>query len=345
MKKRILAVLLCAALMGVGVYGCGSSDDSSSAAASSSANEETEGTYDGTVVLAGSTWIGYAPIFVAIEKGFFEENGVDVEFTIIEQNSDRLAALTNGSVTGLTCSLDTHALDIGNGHDIVQVVSMDTSDGGDGIVCLDEYDSLEELVGCDVAIDTTGGASLFYFNTLIHELGLTMDDFNCVNMSSADAGSAFISGNVDAAVTWEPWLTSAEETDFGKILCDSSTEPGLIVDSIVFPREFVESYPDTVQGIVDAWFAAVDYYYANPDECNQIIADGFGMDLSDVESSVQTVHYYGYDDNVDYYENDVADVSQSAVDLWYEMELVEEQVDAAEYIDASFINNSTYTSE
>ena len=51
---------------------------------------------------------------------------------------------------------------------------------------------------------------------LLGKAGLKESDLNTVNMTAADADSAFVAKRVDAAVTWEPWLTKGKFTDFGQ---------------------------------------------------------------------------------------------------------------------------------
>ena len=47
---------------------------------------------------AGSvTWFGQVPIMVAIDKGFFKEQGLDIEYQVILNSSDRLASVDAGS--------------------------------------------------------------------------------------------------------------------------------------------------------------------------------------------------------------------------------------------------------
>ena len=60
------------------------------------------------------------------------------------------------------------------------------------------------------------------------------------------AGAAFVANKVDAAVTWEPWLSRGKKTDFGHLLVDSSTTPGLITDVIIVTKDYVAKHPKEV---------------------------------------------------------------------------------------------------
>ena len=159
----------------------------------------SSGKKDDTVTISFTTWIGYAPLFIAKEKGIFEKNGVNVDLRVIESAGDIKSAIASGAIQGYAQTIDTVIMGIGAGLDSTQVLALDTSDGGDGIVCKNEYNSIEDLRGKKVALDTSGGASLFYFNYVIGQYDMSMDDFDIQNMSAGDAGSAFVAA-------WMPLL-------------------------------------------------------------------------------------------------------------------------------------------
>jgi NitT/TauT family transport system substrate-binding protein len=52
----------------------------------------------GTLKVGHSTWVGYGPFYIAQEKGFFKEEGVDVEFTIMEDTAIKIGAMFAGQI-------------------------------------------------------------------------------------------------------------------------------------------------------------------------------------------------------------------------------------------------------
>src|SRR5258708_37474978 len=54
-----------------------------------------------------STWVGYGPLFIARDKGYFKTTGLDAELIKIEHPKDRFAALADGQLNGLVTTLDT----------------------------------------------------------------------------------------------------------------------------------------------------------------------------------------------------------------------------------------------
>lgn len=346
--KKILSLLVVAMLTLSLLAGCGSSGttggstDATDTAATGDATTTTDTTDEGqycpdTTVLSMSTWIGYAPLHVALEKGFFAENGVEVEIAVIESAGDQRSALASGQIQGAATTIDTTVMSQSIGIDAIQILALDYSNGGDGVVAKNEYNSLADLKGKTVAIDTTGGASLFWFNYMLKDLGMTMDDFEIVNMGAGDAGTSFVAGQVEAAVTWEPWLTNAQNTDFGKVLLSSADYPGVIVDTLSMSKEYVDAYPDSVKGIVSAWYEALAYIETNPDDANQIMADAMGMPLEDFLATWSAVYFYDQAGNIAYFDTQIADMCQSVSDIWIELGLMENPVAPADSFDGSFL--------
>ncbi len=63
-----------------------------------------------SIKLGMSTWLGYAPLYLAKEKGFFKKHGVDVEIVVIESPADRRAAFAADKIQGMATTVDTHVI-------------------------------------------------------------------------------------------------------------------------------------------------------------------------------------------------------------------------------------------
>jgi NitT/TauT family transport system substrate-binding protein len=94
-----------------------------------------------------------------------------------------------------------------------------------------DIQSIADLEGKVVAFEE-GEVSQFYLNVLLKEAGLRQDNIDVVGLTAEDGSKAFLLQEVDAAVTWEPWLTEAKQAQHGHLLTDSSDRPGLIIDVV-----------------------------------------------------------------------------------------------------------------
>ncbi len=337
MKKfwQKMVSLTLAASLTVAVAGCGapSKDAASSSSGSKAATE---------VLIGQSSWIGFAPLYIAEEKGFFKKHGADVKIQSIESKADSKSALAAGRIQGVSTTADTHVVNAAAGIDIAQVLALDTSSGGDGIVAKKEYKSIESLKGKKIALDTTGGADFFWFQYLLKEKGMTLKDFDVQSMSAGDAGAAFVAGKVDAAITWQPWLSKAAATDFGATMMDSKSSPGVIVDTFAMRKDFIKEHPEAVQAIVDGWYDALDFLKSNPDEAIEIMAKRLGEKPENLKKELADVTFYDEAGNKTYFgtkeaPGDFYKIVKTASDLWVDVGLISKAVDAGSIIDGSFL--------
>ena len=297
-----------------------------------------------TVKIAHSTWVGYGPLYIAQDKGFFKKNGVDVELIVMEDPKERFPTLMADKIQMIASTVDTALLYLKKPNDFQYVVAIDDSNGGDGIVALKGIASITDLKGKKVAVNE-GSVSEFYLNVLLGKAGLKESDLDTVNMTAGDAGGAFVAKRVDAAVTWEPWLTKGKSTDFGHLLVDSSSTPGLITDVIIVKTSWANEHKKDVEGIVKAWNEAVAYYRSNPDEAIPIMAKGVGgwlKDPKEFKATLPGIKFYGADDNKAFFGTEakpgpLATTVKDAIDVWSSHGKLQVKVTPADLISYSFV--------
>lgn len=321
--------------------GCGASDTTSKEGAKTSSSAPDAG----QVIIGQSSWIGFAPLYIAEEKGFFKKYGADVKIQAIESKADSKSALAAGRIQGVSTSADTQVVNAAAGIDLVQILALDTSSGGDGIIAKKEYPDIESLKGKKIALDTTGGADFFWFQYLLHQKGLNLKDFAVQSMSAGDAGAAFVAGKVDAAITWQPWLSKASNTNFGYTLMDSKASPGVIVDTFAMKKDYIKAHPEAAQAIVNGWYDALDYIKENPEDAIAIMAKHLGEKPEDLKKEMNDVTFYDEAGNKTYFgtkdnPGDFYKIMKLASDLWMEVKLIDKPVDAASIIDGSFLSKS-----
>src|SRR5207253_2486605 len=91
----------------------------------------------------------------------------------------------------------------------VEVFPIDASVGGDGILAKSTIKTVQDLKGQKVAVNQ-GSVSEWFLAQVLKKNGLSLSDVTEQNMKSGEAGAAFVAGQVDVAVTWEPWLSKAK---------------------------------------------------------------------------------------------------------------------------------------
>jgi NitT/TauT family transport system substrate-binding protein len=297
-----------------------------------------------TVKIAHSTWVGYGPLYIARDKGMFKKNGVDVDLIVMEDPKERFPTLMADKIQMIASTVDTALLYLKKPTDFQYVVAIDDSNGGDGIVAIKDIKSIADLKGRKVAVNE-GSVSEFYLNVLLGKAGLKESDLNTVNMTAADAGSAFVAKRVDAAVTWEPWLTKGKTTDFGHLLTDSSTTPGLITDVLIVKTPWANAHKKDVEAIVKSWNEAVAYYRSNPDESIGIMAKGVGgwlKDPKEFKATLSGIKFYGSDDNKAFFgtkakPGPLSNTVKEAIDIWSSRGKLQVKTTPPDLIDYSYV--------
>jgi len=297
-----------------------------------------------TIRLGMSTWLGYAPLYLAKEKGFFQKRGVEVDVVVIESPADRRAAFAADRIQGFATTVDTHVMTAAaeNPIPVKQVLALDDSHGGDGMVAKKEIKAIQDLKGKTVAAQLGAGASYFWLNYVLSQNGLKLTDLKMVDMKAGDAGAAFVAGKVDAAVTWEPWLSRAKGTPFGHVLLSSDKTPGIIVDSLGFKPDFLKRRGEDVKKIVSAWNEAVQFAAQNPKEADAIMAKFTNQKPEEFTQEKAGVKFYGQKENQEYFgtaqkPGSLYSVTQRAADLWFELKLIGTKPSAPDLIDGSFL--------
>jgi NitT/TauT family transport system substrate-binding protein len=296
------------------------------------------------IKLGMSTWLGYAPLYLAKEKGFFQKLGVDVEIVVIESPADRRVAFAADRIQGFATTVDTQVMTAAaeNPIPVKQVLALDDSHGGDGIVAKKEIKTIKDLKGKTVAAQLGAGASYFWLNYVLNQNGMKLADLKAVDMKAGDAGSAFVAGKIDAAVTWEPWLSRAKDTPFGHVLLSSDKTPGIIVDSLAFKPEFIKKRGAEIKKIVAGWFEAVEFAAKNPAEADAVMAKFTGQKPEEFTKEKTGVRFYGVKENKEYFgtaqkPGPLYQVTQRAADLWFELKLIKTKPKAADLIDGAFL--------
>jgi NitT/TauT family transport system substrate-binding protein len=178
------------------------------------------------------TWVGYGPLFVAQDKGFFAKEGVEVELINIDDHTAAFSGLFAGQIDAIAAGTqDVLTFSAPDEDRLVCVLPLDESRGGDGILATKDIRTIADLEDRSVAV-LRGSLQQFYLAILLKEVGLTEADIELVDIPADDAAEAFMMQEVDAAVTYEPWLTPGKNVEHGHLLTDTSKQPGLISDCL-----------------------------------------------------------------------------------------------------------------
>ncbi|MBR3281560.1 MAG: OmpA family protein [Clostridia bacterium] len=228
-----------------------------------------------TVKISIDEWIGWQSLLDAngglktAPDSINAKNGINVEYVVMNDATTSSAALISGDLQGAGYTVNRYAFLQAKfdeaGLKVVMPYITNFSNGGDGIIAKSDILTLKDLVGRKVAVPKFSEAQTLV-EWLLNNSDLTADEKAQVRAdmvyfeTADDTAKAFFSGSVDAAATWEPYLTQAASSTDSRVLFDTSMSTNLILDGIVFRKDFVDSHEDFIVKLMDGSFEAASMY-------------------------------------------------------------------------------------
>ncbi|MFA5022352.1 MAG: ABC transporter substrate-binding protein [Patescibacteria group bacterium] len=287
-------------------------------------------------------WIGTFPYLVAYEKGFFKEQGLEVQLVKAESYAQEIADLLSGKTDFMgDFALVDVVKNISLGNKLKVVLSTDYSNGGDGIVAKKNIKSIGEIKGKKVAVEKdTLGEYLLY--DALKKNNLTLADIQEIDLTAQESAQAFIRGDVEVAVTYEPDLTLAVNQGDGWRLYTSAQSLGLIADALTFRADFLKQNPKKVAAVVKAYVKAVDFISTNPKEAYAICAKYFNITPGQLEEQLAGIKLMTKDDNLNafFYKTSIDSLHGAIIqanNFLQEKGTIKTRVDSTEILDTSFI--------
>lgn len=243
-------------------------------------------------------WPGYAALFIADEKGYFAEEGLDIE--IIEY-SDYLKGLTdfvNDELDGHFGVFSDTIVKYSEGINIQTVFFTDASYGGDVIVTKKEIRTFDDLKGKKISVIGINSFSHIWVLALLERNGLQEYDVEFVNIDNPYVPEALASGEIDAGHTYGPYISEAINAGF-HILSGATTKEvhGIIIDDLAFHSIFIKKRPDAVSKIIKALNRGAQFLRTNPQESYDIISKILKMNIEDLEGFYQDAKIFDIEDN------------------------------------------------
>ena len=264
-----------------------------------------------TVRIGTQPWIGYGPWWIAKEKGIFEQNGLTVELVDFIEDKEVNAAFASGKMDAANLATHTAIKLFASGLDLKIVLLEDASYQADAILAPSSVASIADLKGKKVAYEE-GTTSDLLLNYALVQNGMSLEDITPVFMPASDAGATLIAGQVDVAVTYEPYISAAlaQNQDL-KLLYSAAERPGLISDVLAVRSDLS---PDVVARLLKVWDEALAFYKSNPDEAKGIIANNVGSSAEELTTAFDGVVFYDLAENKAQFGGDLpatlADVTQ-----------------------------------
>ncbi|MEK6256394.1 MAG: ABC transporter substrate-binding protein [Chloroflexota bacterium] len=325
MNKKI-TVLLIIVLIALLLQGCGGQ------------KTPAEPTEPDHIVVHILPYIGYAPLYIAEELGYFDEENLDVEFLEIRSIPEQVASMVLGELdvaapfmsAGLFPGIASANIRIvaEKGHVPVSGCPASVLVARQGL----DLQGPEDLAGLTVSYSEFSIEQLF-MEKLLARAGLTLDDINTINTSfTPDEMAGLSEGTIDLSNFAEPWTSRANQSgitetwmEYGEII------PDFQFAFLMFGPSILEDNPDIGFRFMRAYQKGVEQYNLGATEENTpLLAEFTGLDLEVVQNICWPTFRADLSVNAD---------SISEFQDWaFENGMVDELVNVDDLIDTQFVD-------
>ena len=297
MKKRLTAILLICVMMLASLTACSSTDTADTKETTNSAGTTSEGTVNVTLNEVAHS-IFYAPMYVAIEEGYFEDEGIKLDLVTGFGADKTMTAVLSGEADigfmGSEASIYTYNE---GANDYVVNFAQLTQRAGNFLVAREEMPDFEweDLKGKLVLGGRKGGMPEMVFEYILRKNGIDPQKDVTIDQS-IDLGStaaAFSGGQGDFTVEFEPNATALEKEGKGYVVASLGTDSGYVpYTAFSAKKSYIDDNPDIIQGFTNALQKGMDYVQTHtPEEIAEIIKPQFKETDLDTLTTIVTRYY------------------------------------------------------
>lgn len=283
----------------------------------------------------------FAPVYVADAKGYFEDEGIDIQLETVKSGQDAVPLASSGQLDAVAAGFSAGMFSaIESGLEVKIVASMGVSDGSEDsptelvvskkLVDSGEISDIADLQGRPVgAAGGVGGTGAFLLALALETEGLTLQDVNVTNLGNPDMPAALSNGSLDAGLISAPFSHHALEDGTGESLWVPPA--GVSGTGMIFGEKFATS--ENAQAFFNAVARAAQDLQGDDrysEENLKIIAEATGQ----TPEQVKAVPLYTW-------EPDLApkpEQLQKMEEVWMGIDALqyEEPLNPDDYVDSSF---------
>ncbi len=225
---------------------------------------------------------------IAEEKGFFKEEGLEVENKLMNGPDENAPLVASGEAKVCFGSIYNNISVAANGVKVKVVAPLANAAGTQAVVAGKNtvITSPHDLEGKKIGM-TNGAGVLIAIRNMCAATGTDINKIQFVNLQASEQLASLDKGDIDAMAVWEPWIGKAVNQG-GKELFNGvkSNLPGAEGDvhwidfymTVQVQDDFAKKNPETVKKLLRALHKATDYINEHPEESAKIIAKRINVD-------------------------------------------------------------------
>lgn len=293
MKKRIVSflVILSLLVMTIAVAGC-TKEEKESAKKAAPAKKTQK-----VILNEVAHSIFYAPMYVAIEKGYFEDEGIDLQLeTGFGADKTMTAVISDSAQIGFMGSEASIYTYNEGAKDYVVNFAQLTQRAGNFLVGREEMPAFKwtDLKGKKVLGGRKGGMPEMVFEYILKQNGLDPAKDLKIDQSIdfGSTGAAFSEGKGEFTVEFEPGATTLEAAGKGYVVASLGKDSGYVPYTAFSAKQsYIKEHPQVIQGFTNALQKGMDYVKSHtPKEIAEVIKPQFAE--SDIETITTIVTRY-----------------------------------------------------
>ena len=300
--------------------------------------------------VGGKTLFYYLPLTIAEQKGYFKDEGLDVEFLDFPGGAKALQALIGGSVDVVSGAYEHTISQQAKGQNIEALVLEGKYSA---IVLLlpkakaAAYKSPKDLKGMKIGVTAPGSSTNMFVNILLAKEGLKPDDVSIIGVGTGAGAVAIMKrGEIDALSNLDPVISLLETGGDAVPVIDTRTAKGMqevyggayAAGCIYAMVDFVKKNPNTAQAVVNAMVRALRFIQqSTPDQIVAAVPADYYVDKAQYKAALEK--------NLETYKHDGTISLQAGQNVLRDLKSFDETVqkaniDLAKTIDMSFVQKA-----
>lgn len=261
-------------------------------------------------------WSPYAPLELGVEQGFYEEEGVDIEFEFFEGHTQIVQAMAAGEVDVMSFNPSSIAIARSKGAEITIIGAHEPAPRGWTLDVMADSDIEEvtDLEGRQIGIADPGAATHFYTEAIADLHGI---DVEVLSLGAAGIPAGLEEGDVDAGQNVVPFNAMGYDDGWLREIAEVSEELGDVLNGVYAASDQVIADGANLEGVLRGATRGVEYMVNNeeeavdflvnynelPESVNQLVYEmsiqhlstDAAMTAEDIDGALDVVQYGGVD--------------------------------------------------
>ncbi|MCY1238848.1 ABC transporter, substrate-binding protein, aliphatic sulfonates family [compost metagenome] len=216
-------------------------------------------------------------------------------------------------------------------------MQLDKSYGADGLAVRGDVKSFADLKGKTIGVDAPGTAPYFGLAWMLKKNGMSLKDVKTTTLSPQAAAQAFVAGQNDGAMTYEPYLSTVRQNpDKGKILATTLDYP-MVTDTLGCAPKWLKENPKAAQALVDSYFEALEMIQKEPAKANDIMGAAVKQTGEQFAKSAAYLRWQDREANKKFFSGELASFSKEAAGVLMDIGVIRQVPDVTALYDARFL--------